>query len=146
MTWIEFIQQCDKTMLPNCQNEAYLNYGLTAEAGEVCGVMAKFIRGDFDTKELKKRLVSELGDCLWFIAMKSKYYEACVDQGYLDTKVTKSIDGLVDVIVNGSDVDISLKDLLSYIDVNECVAVVLEKLEGRLNAGTIQGDGEGVDR
>lgn len=42
--------------------------GLLAEAGEVCGVVDKWLRGKYDEDEMKRRLVDELGDTLWYVA------------------------------------------------------------------------------
>ena len=48
---------------------SYLGMGLAGEAGEVANILKKFLRGDFELDEaMKKRIASELGDCLWYIA------------------------------------------------------------------------------
>lgn len=46
----------------------YLLAGLVAEAGEISGQYAKFLRGDFDSDELHYRLRKELGDLMYFIS------------------------------------------------------------------------------
>lgn len=46
----------------------YLTMGLASESGEVCGVVKKWIRGDFTTELLQSKLEAELGDCCWYIA------------------------------------------------------------------------------
>lgn len=43
----------------------YLECLLFSEIGEVVGVHAKYVRGDFDETEYKKRLIGELGDVLF---------------------------------------------------------------------------------
>lgn len=40
--------------------------GLLAEAGEVCGVVDKWLRNKYDEAEMKRRLVDELGDLMWY--------------------------------------------------------------------------------
>lgn len=50
---------------PKKQALEYLALGLTSEAGEVAGKVKKWVRdGYLDPDEL----ISELGDCLWYIA------------------------------------------------------------------------------
>lgn len=44
----------------------YLSTGLAAEAGEVCGKIAKSFRGDKGLD--REAVISELGDVLWFIS------------------------------------------------------------------------------
>jgi len=46
----------------------YLGMGLASEAGEVAGVLKKWIRGDYSTKEMQEKLKKELGDVLWYVA------------------------------------------------------------------------------
>lgn len=45
----------------------YLTNGLASEAGEVAGVMKKYIRGDYDKDEMIRRLRKESADTLWYI-------------------------------------------------------------------------------
>lgn len=75
------------------QNEMYPFLGLTEEAGEVNGKLAKFIRkhGGTDPKDFRRKielrggdmtdyakfiedLIKELGDCLWMIAEIATLY------------------------------------------------------------------------
>jgi NTP pyrophosphatase (non-canonical NTP hydrolase) len=57
-----------KTFLVPKQNTLpYLFTGLVAEAGEVAGNYAKYMRGDFDGEELANRTEKELGDVLYFV-------------------------------------------------------------------------------
>lgn len=46
----------------------YLLTGLVAEAGEISGHYAKFLRSDFDSNELYRRIRKELGDLMYFTA------------------------------------------------------------------------------
>jgi NTP pyrophosphatase (non-canonical NTP hydrolase) len=43
----------------------YLTLGLASEAGEVSGVVKKYIREDFDLEVAKDKLRKELGDVMW---------------------------------------------------------------------------------
>lgn len=49
----------------------YCGLALAGEAGEVANEMKKVLRNDFGemTPERKEKIVEELGDCLWYIAM-----------------------------------------------------------------------------
>ena len=47
---------------------AYLCLKLNGEAGEVGEAYAKFLRGDYDIEEAKRRISKELGDVLWYIS------------------------------------------------------------------------------
>ena len=60
----------------------YLILGLTSEAGEVASLRKKNLRGDaaLDTK----KLMYELGDCLWYVARIAD--EIGIDLEYLATK------------------------------------------------------------
>jgi NTP pyrophosphatase (non-canonical NTP hydrolase) len=46
----------------------YLTLGLASEAGEVSGVVKKYIRQDFDMDYAQEKLKKELGDLLWYWA------------------------------------------------------------------------------
>lgn len=50
---------------------AYLFSGLAAEAGEVVGNYAKYVRGDFELSELRDRTFKELGDIMYFVSQLS---------------------------------------------------------------------------
>lgn len=44
----------------------YLTLGLASEAGEVSGVVKKYIRQDFDLSSAQEKLIKELGDVMWY--------------------------------------------------------------------------------
>lgn len=50
---------------------AYLCLKLNGEAGEVGEAFAKFIRGDYNFGEAKRRISAELGDVLWYLSQIS---------------------------------------------------------------------------
>ena len=56
----------------------YLATGLAAEAGEVCGKIAKTFRGD---KPLdNSQVLDELGDVLWFISQLATELDSTLEQ------------------------------------------------------------------
>lgn len=62
-------QEFTKTTAIYPQEKAleHLTLGLTSEAGEVAGVVKKWVRKDYDTREMLSKLKAELGDCCWYI-------------------------------------------------------------------------------
>ena len=88
---------------PSAKGLMYMIPGLAAEAGEVAGVYAKFLRdANREIYPIKNDMMKELGDCLWFVASIAKLY------------------------------DVKLSDIAKW---------NIEKLEGRLQRGTIGGSG-----
>jgi NTP pyrophosphatase (non-canonical NTP hydrolase) len=63
------------TALDTAKDLNYLIPGLAAEAGEVAGVYAKYIRDQTMRAEMGTQVVKELGDCLWFIAMIAEHMQ-----------------------------------------------------------------------
>ena len=62
--------------LPSAKGLMYMIPGLAAEAGEVAGVYAKFLRdANRDLYPIKNDLMKELGGCLWFVASIAKLYD-----------------------------------------------------------------------
>lgn len=53
--------------------------GLAGEAGEVCEVRKKHLRGDFDGDEYRRRLTAELGDVLWYLAECCTVHDLALD-------------------------------------------------------------------
>ena len=61
---------------PSAKGLMYLVPGLAAEAGEVAGVYAKFLRdANRDLYPIQDDLMKEIGDCLWFVASIAKLYD-----------------------------------------------------------------------
>lgn len=46
----------------------YTALGVVNEAGEVAGKVKKYLRGDYDFRELQQHVLDEAGDCLWYLA------------------------------------------------------------------------------
>lgn len=47
----------------------YCVLGLVNEAGEVAGVVKKWLRGDYDETVMREKMIGELGDVLWYVAV-----------------------------------------------------------------------------
>ena len=47
----------------------YCVLGLVNEAGEVAGVVKKWLRGDYDEATMREKMGKELGDVLWYVAV-----------------------------------------------------------------------------
>lgn len=55
---------------PRSQGLYYTTLGLANEAGEVAGILKKYIRdGDMTDEVLASKVGDELGDVLWYLAM-----------------------------------------------------------------------------
>lgn len=67
---VQTYQRFTKTtaIYPHHQATNYLGLGLASEAGEVAGVLKKWVRGDYSTQEAREKLIKELGDVLWYVA------------------------------------------------------------------------------
>ena len=83
----EYQKKAMATCMSSCNNFAYMSYGLVGEVGELMGKIAKHIRKEnvtINNNDLRLNkdalggvklneseamaLISEIGDCLWFIA------------------------------------------------------------------------------
>jgi NTP pyrophosphatase (non-canonical NTP hydrolase) len=65
---------------------AYLYSGLAAEAGEVIGNYAKFVRGDFDETELRNRTYKELGDVMYFVSQIANTFNISIEDVLVENK------------------------------------------------------------
>lgn len=65
----EYLQLTRETAIyPSATFLEYLTLGLASEAGEVSGVVKKYIRQDTSLDVAKEKLTKELGDVLWYWA------------------------------------------------------------------------------
>ncbi len=65
----EYQMKARKTAIYNKDYKIiYPTLGLTGEAGEVAEKVKKHLRDSTDIEELKKQIILELGDVLWYIA------------------------------------------------------------------------------
>lgn len=58
----------ETAVYPSQEATEYLALGLNDEAGEVAGAVKKYMRGDYDEEELRRRVSGEAGDVLWYWA------------------------------------------------------------------------------
>lgn len=70
----EYQKQAKLFCLSSAYNQEYLTLGLVAEAGEVAGKLAKYVRDDTGIPQLKYDMAAELGDVLWFVATLADFY------------------------------------------------------------------------
>ena len=65
----EYQEACDETAIyPRDSGVVYTLFGLGNEAGELQGKYKKFIRDGGNWKDVKEKLIDELGDVLWYCA------------------------------------------------------------------------------
>lgn len=79
MNFNEYQKQADKFALPTAYRLEYLVAGLAGEAGEVASAYAKYVRDDLPRNALRKDLVKELGDVLWFISEIAQFMDIDLD-------------------------------------------------------------------
>jgi NTP pyrophosphatase (non-canonical NTP hydrolase) len=61
-------------------NEAYALFNLGAEAGEVLGKVAKYIRDGGDEGVLRQEIKKELGDVMWMVAAVGADFELTLSE------------------------------------------------------------------
>lgn len=77
LTFSEYQQKAERTALPSSMNLTYLLGGLAVEGAEALDKYIKAVRdnnGEVD-EELKKAILKEVGDTLWFAALIYTYFE-----------------------------------------------------------------------
>ena len=76
---LDMYQQVAKTtaIYPREQAIIYPTLGLTGEAGEVANKVKKIIRdgSDKNNEDLVQAISSEIGDCLWYIAVLANDFD-----------------------------------------------------------------------
>lgn len=131
----------------------YLCNGLISEVGEMAGVLKKYLRGDFAQVEFEKRLQSEFGDVLWYIAEMDTFKG---NQWRNDVKipdwpfnatiidVSRSCTSFLSGITPWNDLAGVILSLCKKDQgfVNTAMEQNISKLSERKSQGTIKGDGE----
>lgn len=64
---------------PGDKAMTYLSLGLAGEAGELCGKIAKYYRGDANAFHVDD-LAHEIGDVLWFCAELATFFNLDLDE------------------------------------------------------------------
>jgi NTP pyrophosphatase (non-canonical NTP hydrolase) len=154
--YVETLQQF--IVYPPEKAQEYLECLLFSEIGEVVGVHAKYVRGDFDETEYKKRLIGELGDVLFACSLRFDDFEEYLDPGclyYYDTSFRKLAEDAKRSVYwwleTGVEDDPSISSfadlLLDYcsalgITIEELREANVKKLQSRKERGKIKGDGD----
>ena len=115
------------------EGRQYLMYGLLSEFGEVADVLKKQIRNGTVPDDVRRRLVDEIGDVLWYATVIT--YEA-------RETTTVTVPEWVRMMLS----DESGHDFASWvrsvgISFDECRAANIAKLTSRAERGLIQGSG-----
>ena len=79
----DYQQDARATCLDTAKNLPYLVCGLSAEAGEVAGKFAKYLRDGDSLKDfmaVEKEMIKELGDVLWFVAIMADELGVTLEQ------------------------------------------------------------------
>lgn len=66
----------------------YLTLGVVSEVGEVCGVFKKQLREDFPKEVLGTKVLSELGDVVWYLA-RLMVVEDCANSLHVEVLVAE---------------------------------------------------------
>lgn len=147
---------------PMLNERRYLAQKLISETGEVSGVDGKYLRDDFGDTERAKRLLSEAGDVLWYIA---RMFTVCGYQLEQHPPITVRLmedevfirlaeyavfaaDGFLKrqsaQMVHAARRVLYLLTLITDADLEEIAACNFEKLSKRQAANVIQGSGESI--
>jgi NTP pyrophosphatase (non-canonical NTP hydrolase) len=150
--YVETLQQF--IVYPPEKAQEYLECLLFSEIGEVVGVHAKYVRGDFDETEYKKRLIGELGDVLFAgsLLFDKYYFGAWVEKVYryrIKSPLEEARDALYYFIANAgrwsaSEVALFISNLAKSIGITieELREANVKKLQSRKERGKIRGDGD----
>lgn len=135
-----------RTCLPSCKNKDYAYWGYKSEYAEleskIYGYKAKKIRGDSEEKlaEIEKKIIDEIGDCFWFIALKCELSSKSFEKLYR-CKI-KDIKGVIELELKQS-----IEALKSMCKTYEtlpltCMRSNIQKLTSRKIRGVITGNGD----
>lgn len=67
--------EAEQLALDTAYKMEYLIPGLAAEVGEVASLYAKYVRDQTKFQDLRPKMIKELGDVLWFVAVLSSYID-----------------------------------------------------------------------
>lgn len=161
---------CMRTLTSESACREYLTRGLLGEVGEVAGKFAKVIRDNHSvmSEERKEQIKAELGDCAWFMACMVEVLHLPLNKVYCEVKgsmlrTTHEEEYLLANLAGGVSLILVERDKTSMAtEINRCwndIAQLatrigcsmrevcqanLDKLAARYNAGTIQGNGDGI--
>lgn len=149
-------QAYEFAVYPQEYKVTYPALGLCNEAGELCGKVKKWLRGDYE--ELPRQAIAdELGDVLWYLAALCTDMNInlanCIaqnhDSGLIDVAIELSYDASIAAmqpreISHASNVLSDIRCIARIINIPlETIAQRnLDKLHDRERRGVIQGDGD----
>lgn len=136
----------------------YVRLGLISEIGEVAGQVKRFIRDDGGvlTDERREKLLDELGDVLWYWAQWSDgmgeymtagwpVYHHSYEQWSLDRCVTAATIMGTEILEDPRYFVVEQAAIIATMlgsSLEEVVDRNVAKLQGRVAAGTIHGEGD----
>lgn len=148
-TYVETIKQF--IVYPPEREKEYLECLLFSEVGEVVGVHAKYVRGDFDEAEYKKRLIGELGDVLFAASLLLGDMTTTglfIRRSWVDFVYDAYL--IYDSYFGEEDIE-SVRDYIAYmllrwlsipgITIEQLREANVAKLKSRMERGKIKGDG-----
>ncbi len=142
MTLDEYQELAFKTCTPACYTDEYLDLGYIAEVGELAGKLAKLVRGDVVND---MPIMLEIGDIAWMIAIKARLHGEKLFLGSPDICFYDTVLDFFYVATNAFCWKITiLKNVCEKLgfDFYECLQLNIDKLESRLDRGTIMGSGD----
>jgi len=152
MTPEEYVEMTRKTATyPKDRAMEYLRLGLIGEVGEVAELLKREVRGDgLPPNELRARLVSELGDVLWYIVrsmdeLGPKYGADRIADAFRQPVMERgsfSVLRRLDEVLSGNVESWKCLCLTLDIEPQEVMDHNAAKLLGRLERGTLHGTGE----
>jgi len=154
-----YTEHCLKTWGGENQKER-AKLGIIGELGEVAEVLKKYLRGDFDEVERDKRLLKELGDSTYYIAIDIQlegHYDFIEEVKYANKESSrKNFSDLSNIellkltqsrFCAEYDPHFYISTLIEFMEryvftIEQVMQANIEKLTKRAKNGLIQGDGD----
>ena len=121
--------------------------GIAGEFGEMCECQKKFLRGDFNEEERNKRMLKELGDCFYYLAIHSflqKDNRFVVFSQDFNEKFKFEYDVTVALTLKAETYMCKCFAVLKALNFNleEVLQANIDKLRSRAERNKIKGDGD----
>ena len=154
VTLENYTEHCLKTWGGDNQEERAI-LGVLGEMGEICEVEKKFLRGDFDKTERNKRMLKEIGDVMYYLAIMIYLGNKTADQPFdFKTKILNDMRvaaesvscDIFTVLYNYEYADptisaLAVMQILGF-TIEEVLQANIDKLRSRAKRNQIQGDGD----
>lgn len=110
----------------------YLRLGLLSEVGEVAGVLKRIIRDGWPMEVWRQKLVIELGDVAWYVAVK-----------YEENRLAYHVDAIF-MALWGLEISSQVRARMTEANITwpEVFDAVIAKLRSRQARGVIKGEGD----